>query len=212
MKKPNLLIKIANLLLESDEASADWIHHAPLRRCFYLLSGLLGLLILNNWVTPRLFEDALHTSLFVTRLHRWSMFILCTLSIATTIITALYYFRYVLSKGARVYLQNILYFYICAVLYFALLYFYTFTLFPNSFAFQPEPISIAPTFTRIPSSVVLHFFMFSAFQSVNSTYFKIKPSSWLPSVIAYVQSLFTISLISLLVASYVNQKTKAKGA
>jgi hypothetical protein len=54
--------------------------------------------------------------------------------------------------------------------------------------------------------------LFSAFQSVNGTYFKIRASSAGVSIITYVQSLFTISLISLLIASYVNQKTKAPSA
>lgn len=211
MKTSELIVKIANLVLESDEETADWIHETDLRRCFYSSWVFLILWGLNSFVTPAGFGERLRASVVATEVYRWSMFVIIVAYIASIIVMAFYYFRYVLSKRGRIYLRNILYFYILAVLFFGLLYFYTFTLFPNSFSFEGVP-TVPTTYGHIPTSVVRHFLLFSAFQSVNGTYFRIRPSSWLPSIITYVQSLFTISLISLLVASYVNQKTKASSA
>jgi hypothetical protein len=210
MKTSELIVKIANLLLESDEETADWIHETDLRRCFYASWIFLILWMLNSFVIPTALGDRLRASVVATEVFRWSMFVIIVAYIASIMVMAFYYFRYVLSKRGGIYLRNILYFYILTVLFFGLLYFYTFTLFPNSFSFAG--VTVPTTYGQIPTSVVRHFLLFSAFQSVNGTYFRIRPSSWLPSIITYVQSLFTISLISLLVASYVNQKTKASSA
>ena len=51
----------------------------------------------------------------------------------------------------------------------------------------------------------LDFLVFSALQTLNSTYGRIRPESALVSILGWLQSLYTLALVALLVASYVSQ-------
>lgn len=52
-----------------------------------------------------------------------------------------------------------------------------------------------------------HFMLFSAFQSINGSYFRIHSTSSWVSIVMYSQSLYVIFLISLLVSDFVSGKT-----
>jgi hypothetical protein len=208
MKGSNLFIQILNLILKSDKDSAEWVKVTSLRRCFYLYIIFHFLALIDYFIVPGMVGLYLETSVIATRIYRFSMFFIFLGWIILTMTFAYYYYRYVLSKGAPIILEYILYFYFYSVFCFGASYFYIYLLFPNLFIFDSLPSAISPTFTRsIPGLIPLNFFLFSAFQSVHGSYYRIHVNSALISIMTYIQSVFTIALIALFISSYVNQKT-----
>jgi hypothetical protein len=208
VKTRELLLSIANLWLEADEGTADWVNVKALRYCWYLqLSIIPIMLILALFVPASPLLDTLRVSVSATWAYRFIIFLLSLSQVVLVIITVFYYYRYVLGKGARIYLVNVIWFYTMSILWFALSYFYLYLLSPNLFIYEASQVTVSSTMMRVPYMVKVDFFLFSAFQSVNGSYFHIRANSALVSVLIYVQALFTISLIALLIASYVNQKT-----
>jgi hypothetical protein len=209
MKTHKLWLKIENLILESEASSSDWVNVISLRRCSYVLTLLMLLLLIDFIFIPFTFLELFQASANATRIHRWSVFFLCASFVIWTITTALFYFREALSKGLSIYLSIVLLFYGFSVSFFGLTYFYLFLLFPNLFIIDGAILVIPPTYGKIPTSK-FEFLLFSAFQSVNGSYYSIRVNSAWASLITYIQSVFTIALIALLIASYVNQKTNKK--
>jgi len=140
------------------------------------------------------------------------MFLLSVGNIVLIMLAVYSYYQYVLSRGGRIFLSNVIVFYSCSVVFFGYAYLYFYALSPSSFVFGSPPVTIQPTHIQsLPFSFTMQFFLFSAFQSVHGSYYRIHVNSAWASIIAYFQSLFTIALIALLIASYVNQKI-AKGS
>jgi hypothetical protein len=209
MKTRDLLTSIVNLILESDDKSSDWVKVKPLRRCFYLISGLLVLFIFNYLIGATALVTTLQSSATATWLHRFSMLLISLGNIISIMLTAYFYYRYILNKGVRIYLQNILIFYFVSTLFFGYSYFYLYLIYPNSFVFNSNPPTVASTYTH-GISFLREFWLFSAFQSVNGSYYRIRVNTALASIMTYIQAVFTIVIIALFIASYVNLKTDKK--
>jgi hypothetical protein len=209
MKTRELLVKIINLILESEDATSDWINVSSLRRCFYGLVGGLFVFFVGLVLIPQTYylNNLLGNSVAANQLYRCFMFLLSIAIIIIIMTTVYFYFRYILSQGQHIHLSNIITFYFVSVVFFGFSYLYFYVLFPNSFIFDSPPIVIQPAKIQpLPFAFTMQFFLFSAFQSVNGSYYRIHVNSAWASIITYVQSLFTIALIALLIASYVNQK------
>jgi hypothetical protein len=52
------------------------------------------------------------------------------------------------------------------------------------------------------------FLLYSAFQTVNSSFYKLQAQSLCVSILTYFQALSTLGLVGLFIASYVEQKVK----
>lgn len=198
------------MVLEADECSSGWSNVESLRRCTYILWALVVLFFLGFFLPRLLLEDYFADSVTATRIYRCFMLVISLGWIILTAAFTYFYYRYILSKGGQIYFQNIFYFYMLSVIFFGFSYFYLYLLFPYWFTFD-SPVPVSPTFMMIPRSYITNFILFSAFQSVNGSYFRIRANSALVSLLTYFQAIYTISLIALFVASYVNQKT-SKGS
>ena len=53
----------------------------------------------------------------------------------------------------------------------------------------------------------IDFLLFSALHSIGGGFHKIELNSYVSSLLGWIQSLYSISLIALFIASYVNQRT-----
>lgn len=208
MKTRDLLAKIINLVLESEEATSDWVNVTSLHRCFYGLVAGLFLFVVAILVPQTYYLNShIGNSMAASQLYRYFMLLLSTGIIIVIMTTVYFYYQYILSRGGHIYLSNIVIFYIFSVVFFGFSYLYLYSLFPNSFIFDsPTVIIQRAKIQQLPFSFTVQFIMFSAFQSVHGSYYRIHVNSALASIITYSQSLFTIALIALLIASYVNQK------
>jgi hypothetical protein len=96
-----------------------------------------------------------------------------------------------------------------ATVLFGYAYYSAYTVNPTCFTFNNPPYVVLPKMYIGAGSVLLalDFLLFSALQSVNSTFYMIQISSILVSIIAFFQTAFTILLGGVFIASYVNQRT-----
>jgi len=138
------------------------------------------------------------------------MFSLSLSLIVITVRNAHSYYRYVLGQGAHIYLVNVMTFYVQIILWFGLTYFYLWAIAPSVFSY--DVATVTPTLTMLPARTKFDFILFSAFQSVNGNYYRVHANSIWVSLLAYFQTLFTIALIALFIASYVNQQINNRRA
>jgi hypothetical protein len=121
------------------------------------------------------------------------------------------YYKHTIQDNRIIYLANIIFFYLVGVVFFCLMYLSLYCLYPALFRVDDSFPKISRTLQQsgIDNIILrIHFTLFSAFHSINGSYFRIDPNSVIISIITYIQSLFSLSLVSLFIASYVNQKTK----
>lgn len=207
MKTNEFILKIADLFLLSDEETADWVKIKRLRQAWYSFFFLsIFVSIFHNLIIP--FGDLMHNSARLTLIYRMTFSVLDCLVILSLISMTISYFRHVISKNHPIYLWNILCFYIFQVIFFGVLYKQIYFLIPDSFRYIDAPIDYSPVLVKslLLYKVQCHFLLFSACQSVNGGFYLIQPAAILPSILIWVQSIYTLSLIALLIASYVNQK------
>jgi len=158
-----------------------------------------------------LFYDNLINSTLLTRIYRVSM-VTTSLSVALTgIILSFFYYRHILIKRLRVSLEYIIYFYALSVIMFGIFYLCLYLLEPKFFNIVHPIYVVSQTWQRPPYYLKCEFVLFSAFTSVNGSYYRIHANSAIVSLMTYIQSIYTIALLSLFIASYVNQKTKTTG-
>ncbi len=211
MNIKHFVARLAELLLESDEGTKDWITVQTLRRTWYGLCGvILAALILRFLQAP--FGTILSTSEGATLAYRITNLILLLLLQGFIFLLAFRYYVYILSHKASIRLVNVVNFYVLSCIIFASIYRATYTICITTFAYNNPPTRINPVM-NMPDywgnlRMLGDFLLFSCFQTVNSTYYKIHANSVYVSILTYFQSLFTFALVTLLIASYVNQKTK----
>lgn len=204
-----LLYDIIDVFLKSEESSADWVKIPILRKSifFVTISGIIMLLlVLSSMMFP---TKGNISAVFYIRCLRLFSLILFTISF---LILNINYFRYTLSKNYPIRFDNIVFFYFIHIYIFATIYSDIYFLFPH-FYIYPNP-AIEPSLNFIKdfkvSLVRLDFIIYSAFKSLSSNYYKISSNSILPSILNWIQSLYTLSIVALLIASYVNQKVHPK--
>ena len=207
MKTKNLLRQIADLILASEEDTSGWIEVPALRRIWYVLSGLLGFLVFYFLLSVPLERFAVKSE-SVTLFYR--ILGLCINMLLSSVILLLTweYFRYVLSQNVRIRLLNVFVFYVYSVLFFGMIYYQLWLLWPTLFNYVDPTIRHSPLPIRDPWGLAhlrLEFIVFSALQTVNGSFYKIHSSGIIPSLIGWVQAVYTVCLIALLIASYVNQ-------
>jgi hypothetical protein len=207
--KKTFIIKIADLFIEDDESSDSWKKDARLLSIWYILfwSGItlffINLVIATSPLNS-IFEDSLFlfsTSLFFMLYYSFYLFVVAIIFVHR-------YYQHTIGNKRNIYLINIVFFYFLGVVCFFYIYYYLHCLYPTLFIADQLPphtrriIGLGFTKARIS------FILFSASQGINNGYLDIRSNSLIISIITYIQSLYTLSLIILFISGFINQKTK----
>jgi hypothetical protein len=207
----NVWLRVADLFLENEEGSRDWIKVPELRRAWYLVCGL-GIIAGVFAVSTPVFRPLIGSTESATLTFRLAASTLIILLIFGEIYLSFLYFRFALNRRVAIRLGTILNFYFSITFLFGLLHYFLYTIYPDSYLYDhPQAVVLSKLSTGADwwphLKMKSEFFLFSAFQTINGSFYKIQPRSTLVSVAAYLQTLYTVSLISLFIAAYVNRKT-----
>ncbi len=197
--------------MAADEGSKDWLAVGSLRRAWYcLLGSIFGYFV----VTVAAYQVRLFaTSEFAAAILRLVLVAVLLAGIAALFITCRLYYAYALQKTVRLTFNNIFFFYVSAVLLFATCYIQLYRVDPSLFSYANPPTPSDVRWVAPPVAYQLQrldFILFSAIQSVNGGYYRISSHSLIISFLGYVQAVFTICLLALLVAAYVSRKSKLR--
>lgn len=210
MKISDLLAAIADLFLISDDASAHWIEVPALRRLWRMFFGVAILVPVHSFIGVVFARDTLQSSESATFYYRVIGLGLITILQFIHIFTTAEYFRFILDRKKNIIFANVLYFYAMSLTLFGFIYRNVWLTWPNMFIYINPPIHYSPflTYDSIGNwRTMIEFMVLSALQTVNGSFYKIQFNGIIPSVIAWIQGVYTLCLITLLIASYVNQKT-----
>ena len=213
-KKKNLFLIVADHLLESDNLIKEWAEDAKLRRTWYWLCafmvGFLAVTLIFR-IPLRSFAGESETA---TLIYRWASFLLILAFIVITIIFTTQYARFVLSRKGVLHLPSIGFFYILSLIGFAKLHYFLYFLAPGFYTLTDPHVEWTPFFTDVAGGnykLNFEFMLYSALNSMNAQYHRIAPSSAWVSLVTYIQSLYTLCLVAVLIAGYVNQKFEFRG-
>ena len=214
MTTRELLRQIADLILVSDEDTAGWIEVPALRRTYYFLCAALCLFLLHVLLNNPLGRVAVRSESVTLSYRIGGLCISMLLGLLVLLLTA-QYFKYVLSQHGRIYLMTVSVLYAFSVVSFGLIYFSLWLLWPSLFDYLEPPVRHSTLGIADPwgiSHLRLEFMLFSALQTVNGSFYKIHSNGIIPSLIGWVQSIYTLCLVALLIASYVNQNVGRRRA
>jgi hypothetical protein len=214
MKTTEFALKIADLFLKSERETSGWTRVKSLRRCWYFLFFYVFFFVLTSiGVTVSPLRRVIESSAAYTSIYR--VFGIISWSIISGLVVALaaLYFRYVIRSKHPVVFRNVINFYSFSLISWMMLYQTTYLLYPGSFIYHNPPLSPSPVLIESGKLLLvrLDFLLFAALQSLGGSYYKIRATSILTATFVWVQCLFTFSLVALLIASYVNQKSQAQG-
>lgn len=211
----NIFFKIIDLLLVSDKASKDWIKEKSLLISVYIFASSItvyGIFILINLM---FFEDILNNSENSTLIYRIISLGLEIIILISLLCVVYNYYRYLIKKNTKVYISNIIYFYLGILFIYTSIYLSIYRIDQTSFKYTNPPYIITKTAQSQENGITfkvykmkIHFLMYSSFKSLTGNYFLIKTNSTAISILNWFQSLISICLISIFVASYVNQHRK----
>lgn len=213
MKTKEFLLKLTDLFLQSDKASADWVKVPSLRWTSYLLfiTGL-SIVVFNIGMRIPLHSFVKNSETLTTVFRLINLILMGAIAVISIVLSAQYY-RYVLSQSVPINLSNVISIYFLNVAAFGMVYYFYYTIDQSAFQYSSPPIQVEPTMMVVSGAhhlMKMQFFVFSACQSLNADYFRIVPKSSIISILGLVQSIFTLVLIALVVSSYVAQKLKTK--
>jgi len=197
------------MVLSADEGSKDWVNVGPLRRSWYWLLGLAIASAITGFIGTQFFVfESSEIAALVLRI-----FLIASLfgAIAANFTMCWLYYKYVLKHTVELALSNILFFYLVATMTFGACYNQLYRVNPSLFSYNQPSRMTTVLWTVPPLSYQiqrLHFLLFSALQSVNGGYYKIASHSVIVSFMGYAQGVFTIGLLALLVAAYVNRASQ----
>ena len=206
-RKPNLFIVIADCLLESDQKTKSWSSEKDLRTSWYWLCGLIVALFVIGIIFKIPLRGIAGESHEVTLIFRWLFTGLFLGFIVITFYFTYFYAKFALSHRGRLHLRTVFGFYLLTVIGFAGFYYFLYFIDPTLFSYPGSPINPTPfTDTSLENYIMmLEFILFSAQSSLNTQYHGISANSASISVALYAQSLYTLSLVAVLIAGYVNQ-------
>ena len=207
MTTGDFMKSLANLLLVADEGTKDWVNVPALRRLWYAFCALM-LALVGMSLGVMLIKEVLNQSEATVLSVRVILLCIFASLIGVLIKLTISYFKFVLGRRAAITLENVGFFYITSVLLFGMLYLELWLLAPTTFSFPSPPVEHSPKlvggigFLRLK----IDFILFSALRTVGSTSYAIQTNSVVSALISWLQGIYTLSLIALLIASYVNQK------
>jgi hypothetical protein len=206
-----MLIRIAELLMESDRGTKDWVSVPQLRHAWYLFCGCTLAFLASNWMGRLWFEPIMVSSAKAALSYRVLQLTLALSMQSCIFFLALRYYQFAISQKASIRFDNIVTFYLLSTLVFAFIYYWTFTIAPSWFIYHDPPYIIGSTFNpnigiELRIRMEGEFILFSAFTSVNGSFYKVQAHSMFVGLLVYIQCLSTFALLGLFVALYVNQK------
>jgi hypothetical protein len=206
MKTKQFFLKVANLFLMADERTADWVQIPILRRAWYCFFFCILLIVFAQIL---LLSLPIETSSTATLIYRCISLIFIAIMSATLVVMTYCYLRHVVSKNYPVKLGIVIRFWIYHLFLWGMMYFRIYHISPSAFHYENPILEYSSTVVKSLSNYVtlFHFLLYSAFQSLNANFYRIGPRSVFPSILGWIQSLYTLSLVALLIASYVNQKS-----
>jgi hypothetical protein len=205
------LAKIANLFLQSEEGTKDWVSVRQLRLSWYLTCGV-SVAYAVLWVARMPFEGVLMSCAAATLVYRLGGLVLEIALEASVMLLAAQYFRFALSRKVAIRLGNIVVLYAFSTLLFGAIYASIYLIDTNCFVFSQPPFVVKATVGtgELWAKLVMQmqFFIFSGLQSIGGSFYRIQGHSIFVSALGYIQSVFSIALLSLLIAYYVNRESK----
>jgi len=200
-----LFQKIADHLIENDDATRDWLSVPAIMQVWYAACICVALLLGVTYF----FGPIAAKSAYATWFSRVTTLVLMGGLLCAFTVLGFRYFRYVLTHNRPIFFQNVMLFYVGTAVVYSRIYSGIYVLYPKTFSYLNPP-AIAETVTSGFQTWQLSadFLLFSGFQSFGIGHFKIQVASSLVGVIALAQVLTTYAIVSLFVASYVNQKIK----
>jgi len=211
MKIRSFAQKIADLVLTSDEGTEDWIRVGPLRISFYWwLGSIVGYFVLT---VIGLQLEIFATSKFAAATLRFVLIAILIGGIGGLFTMCRLYYAHVLRRTVGLSLNNVVFFYVAAVVMFGTCYNQLYRVNASLFSYPNPPVTPNVLWVSSPLEYQLQrldFLLFSALQSVNGGYYRISSHSLIISALGYIQAVFTICLLALLVAAYVNRKSELR--
>ena len=213
MKLSKLVLEIADLFLRTDKFSEDWVSVPYLRRTWYWIVGLL----LCNLVFQL---GIVQTLTFVHLVSPEMTYVIRLINICVTatviilwMLFSLQYFKYILSCDVPIRFRTVIGNYAMSVFMFSLLYLSLYVLWPGSYRWDDPPFTFPETIVNLSSNTGVlavrgQFLLFSLCGSLNIGHYKIGVQSPVVTIVKAVQFVFTLSLLTLVISSYVSQRTK----
>ena len=155
----------------------------------------------------------IYESAFWTGVARLLVLVLCSTTTALFITLALLYFKYVLTKGVTIRLKTVLFHYLGSVYLFGLIYSRIYMHCVSCFKWASPPYVPSEFYSSAMKHPemwlnMLHFMVYSLCSSFNIEHYMIYADSPIITIIKTVQFLFSLSLFTLLISSYVAQQKK----
>jgi hypothetical protein len=206
----HFLRQLAELLLVSDESTKDWLSHGPLLRVWYGFCGVfLGLCLLAFSRLP--LQPLLAASAHATLAYRLFVLAGVVLFEALLFLLAFNYYTMAVSQKVAIRLDNVFWFYFLSVVIFGSIYVCVYHICPGCYIYPSPPLIHSSTSSSFDFwrnlRINCEFVLFSAFESVNGSFYRIQAQSIFVSILIYIESLFTLGLVALFIASYVNHQT-----
>lgn len=208
-EKSNLFIVIADHLLENDKTTKPWAADKSLRVAWYWLCAWVVVFLALTILFRIPLRGIAGESPEITLIYRWTSLMLCVGVIVIAFHFTFFYAKFVLHQKGRLHLQSVLFFYVLTILGFSKLYYFLYFIQPTLFLYPASPIDPSPLFMDMNSGNYLinfEFMLFSALSSLNTQYHGIRSNSAWVSVALFAQSLYTLCMVAVLIAGYVNQQ------
>lgn len=208
MPKQNFFKEMADLFLESDKIHVDWIKEPELKTAFYFLFGsIISPIILKLGLMA--FAKPLEASETFSFYYRTTQLITLTLFLLALFVLTIKYYNFMVKGKYKVYFSNIILFYILSVAIFAFCYLTLYKMDSDYFSHEANTYNYGKVikYSDFNIKTSAQFVLYSLFQSVNTGMKQLTSNSILVSVYNYLQNIYTIGLLSLLVATFVNRRT-----
>ena len=208
MKDKGFLREISELFLKN--FLDDWLNEPSLRSLWhsffvYMISVLVISIIVNFLPIYDILSN-INNGFFAYRV-LWSCFF--TIGIFLLLVVTFNYYKFTIEKGNPVNFVSVLFFYIVTTMLFGLLYYEVFYASSTLFNYDSSRLTWIPEISRSAANWAnkFYFFLYSALVSVGGNFVYVQSNSVIVSIMNYVQTLYSFSLVSLLIAAYINQKT-----
>lgn len=210
MKTTKFLENLGDLFLASDSATANWKSDLKLKKASFWLFGLAAIFVFINLLTHTVAPSIINPD--VTMIMRLFSIIFLSILICLHFRLTILYYKFTVVSGNKLYLSNILIFFMMNSIFFGMIYSNLYGLVPTSFDYRDVPVNrldIVSADEKLNYVIMRYeFVLFSAFQGVGGDYFKIKVNSTIVNVLCLINSLYVFSLVSIFVASFVNQNVE----
>lgn len=211
MQSKGIIQQISDILLKGDPAKADWLKEPNLRFWWHAfivyIVFCVGIILVVSTTPLTGYLSQINNGAFGYRVFS-SFFYL--IGLFFLFILTFHYFKYTIEKGNSIKFENVIYFYFASIILFGMLYYFSFNAVPDFFQYDKLRIIVSPSLGSSDYtnwSTKFHFLLYSAFESVGGKFVYVQSNSVLVSIINYAQTLYSFSLVSLLIAGYINQKT-----